>query len=271
MLQESRVAKTRKIRDLASGADFGQWLISNVGREDPVGDLAHDVVHDPDFPRDARHYPEALEYLQSQGYCLGAQNALAEAWNEYLARYPERAVKAAWCERCARAIVELPKGVLVWTESGGFEVLHTCCVQGVPRCSIDLHQLFDGPDLGGLNAFANECGAPSELVARLEARLRLWGFGARRRRQTKVYFIQEPKDGAIKIGYTSGPVERRRAALQTGHPEPLRVLATMDGDRSTEADLHARFGQYRRKGEWFAPHRELIQFIAALVPKVPRP
>ena len=141
----------------------------------------------------------------------------------------------------------------------------------MPERKVSLQQLLlDDPELDGVTAFAEQCDAPPESVAEIEARLRLWGFGDRtNRRQTKIYFIQAGTSGPIKIGYSGGPIERRLAALQTGHPEPLRLLAAVDGDRSTEAELHRRFHPYRRSGEWFDPHPDLIQFIAVLRPKAP--
>jgi uncharacterized protein YozE (UPF0346 family) len=95
MLRENWERRSQKIRALASGADFGQWLSSNTGRGDPVGDLADDVIHDPDFPRSVKHYQEALAYLQRHGACAEALDALADAWNEYADKYPDRLVQAA--------------------------------------------------------------------------------------------------------------------------------------------------------------------------------
>ncbi|WP_437310639.1 GIY-YIG nuclease family protein [Sorangium sp. So ce388] len=60
---------------------------------------------------------------------------------------------------------------------------------------------------------------------------------------------------------TSSPKCPRR------HPETLCVLATMDGDRSTEAELHRRFHSYRLSGEWFKPEPDLMDFIAILQQK----
>lgn len=269
MLDENREKQNRTIRALASGADFGQWLASNAGRDDPVGHLAGDMIGDPDFPRSAKHYQEALEYLERHGACWGALDALAEAWKEYANKYPDRIVQAAWCAQCKREINDLRDGILAWTESEELLVLHDGCLSETPERKLSLQQLLlDDPELDGVTAFAEQCGAPPESVAELEACLRLWGFGNRtNRRQTKIYFIQVGTSGPIKIGYSGGPIERRLAALQTGHHEPLRLLASLDGDRSTEAELHRRFHTHRRSGEWFDPHPDLIQFIAVLQQK----
>ena len=64
-----------------------------------------------------------------------------------------------------------------------------------------------------------------------------------------VYFIQGGK--FVKIGYTEQPVATRLAAIQTGCPYPLRVLATVPGDTYLERDLHRMFSSWRTHGEWF--------------------
>jgi len=271
MLDEDWKRQIRKIRALASGADFGQWLASNAGRDDRVGHLAGEMLRDPDFPRSAKHYQEVLEYLERHGACWGALDALADVWKEYANKYPDRIVQAAWCAQCKREISDLRGDILAWTESEEFLVLHNVCLNETPERQLGLQQLLlDDLELDGVTAFAEQCDAPLESVAELEARLRLWGFGKRtNRRQTKIYFIQSGTSGPIKIGYSGGSIERRLAALQTGHPEPLRLLASMGGDRSTEAELHRRFHTHRRSGEWFDPHPDLIQFIAVLRPEAP--
>ncbi|MGK3989282.1 YozE family protein [Sorangium sp. So ce136] len=269
MLQDDSDAQTRKARSIASGADFGQWLASNAGRDDPVGDLADDMLRDPGFPRSARHYQEVSAYLLRNRAPHGALAALGDAWKEYAERYPARVARATWCARCELEIEDLRAGILAWTGRGGFEVRHAACAGETPEYELDLQQLLvDDPALNRVAAFGERCGAPPWAIAELQERLRLWGFSQRAgRRQPKVYFIQAGPSGPIKIGYSGGPVERRLAALQTGHPETLCVLATMDGDRFTEAELHRRFHGYRLSGEWFKPEPDLMDLIAVLQQK----
>ena len=88
----------------------------------------------------------------------------------------------------------------------------------------------------------------------------------RRKGYHMIYFIQSGNDGPIKIGVTNGDVEKRLRNLQLANPEPLRLLATMDGDSDTECELHKRFDLYRIRGEWFAPSAEVIGFINTLGP-----
>jgi hypothetical protein len=42
------------------------------------------------------------------------------------------------------------------------------------------------------------------------------------------------------------------AALQTGNPNPLRLLGHLCGSRTHEKLLHSRFTQFRIQGEWFS-------------------
>jgi len=58
-------------------------------------------------------------------------------------------------------------------------------------------------------------------------------------------------DVRIKIGWSAGNVEKRKAELQTGCPHPLEVLATFAGSREEEAALQCDFADLRVQGEWF--------------------
>jgi hypothetical protein len=77
-----------------------------------------------------------------------------------------------------------------------------------------------------------------------------------------VYFIGGDV-GAIKIGLTIAPHKRLRS-LQSGSPILLRVLATTQGARETEADYHERFAEHRLHGEWFARVPEILAEIERL-------
>lgn len=69
-----------------------------------------------------------------------------------------------------------------------------------------------------------------------------------------LYAIRAEGTSLVKIGYTTGSVEKRIKAMQTGQPFPLCVIATHpieDDVRRKEAWLHAFLNQERRSGEWF--------------------
>lgn len=75
-----------------------------------------------------------------------------------------------------------------------------------------------------------------------------------------IYFLQL-ETGAIKIGFTDD-IESRLASLARHYGHQPAVLATMDGDRSTERDLHDRFSEHRYgRTEQFKPATEILAFI----------
>lgn len=77
-----------------------------------------------------------------------------------------------------------------------------------------------------------------------------------------IYFVQSGDDGAIKIGTTQ--TSDRVRNLQTGNPEPLKVLRTIrDVPNGLELILHRVFADLRVRGEWFKPDERLLSFVAA--------
>jgi hypothetical protein len=65
-----------------------------------------------------------------------------------------------------------------------------------------------------------------------------------------VYFVEAPRSGAVKVGFTRD-LSKRLPALQTGSPEKLQVLAWYPTRREAETALHAALAGYRLHGEWF--------------------
>lgn len=82
-----------------------------------------------------------------------------------------------------------------------------------------------------------------------------------------IYFIQDTKSRAIKIGTSRNPAARLKE-LQTAHAHALVLLAVMDGGVTEERKLHQRF--VRLHGEWFEPTPELITFVRECAMPVPR-
>ncbi len=74
-----------------------------------------------------------------------------------------------------------------------------------------------------------------------------------------VYFLQAGP--FIKIGKTIGCATNRVAQLQTGCPFPIKIISTINGDRSVESGLHRRFSKCRAHGEWFHATPELMDYI----------
>ena len=76
-----------------------------------------------------------------------------------------------------------------------------------------------------------------------------------------VYFYLDESTKCVKIGFTSGSVEGRRRALQTGCPGILRLLLSIQGTQEDERAWHHRFADARRQGEWFHPEPDLLLAI----------
>lgn len=83
-------------------------------------------------------------------------------------------------------------------------------------------------------------------------------------KQRFVYFIQAGT-GAVKIGVAADPF-KRLSELQTGNHEPLRIIATVEGDVEHESSFHARFASHRLRGEWFAAEPVLAALNRVHVP-----
>lgn len=69
-----------------------------------------------------------------------------------------------------------------------------------------------------------------------------------------LYAIKAEGTPYVKVGSTTGPVEKRLKVLQTGQPFPLTMLATVRLDlpvRVIEGHVHALLASHRQHGEWF--------------------
>ncbi len=76
-----------------------------------------------------------------------------------------------------------------------------------------------------------------------------------------IYFVQPVDGGPIKIG-TSINVDARRKQLEAEYGRELAVLATTEGGRKREAEIHAMFAHLRLgRTEQFRPDLELVTFI----------
>jgi hypothetical protein len=88
-------------------------------------------------------------------------------------------------------------------------------------------------------------------------------YNALRGRDDVVYFLFAAVTNRVKIGHSFRP-GARTCALQTGSPEPLRLVGVTTGGRAVERSLHARFASVRTHGEWFAASEELLAYIRSL-------
>lgn len=76
-----------------------------------------------------------------------------------------------------------------------------------------------------------------------------------------VYAI-EGVPGWVKIGKAKNIAKRMRD-LQVGSPVPLRLLAVLSDDASTEGAFHARWRHLRASGEWFKAEPDLKAALVA--------
>lgn len=75
-----------------------------------------------------------------------------------------------------------------------------------------------------------------------------------------VYFIQQGKDGPIKIGVASNPIDRM-VNLQMGSGYELALLGVTEESAGLEKMLHRQFSHLRLHYEWFSPDGELLDYI----------
>jgi len=73
-----------------------------------------------------------------------------------------------------------------------------------------------------------------------------------------IYFLKADK--RVKIGYASDP-SNRISQIQTSSSHVLEVLLIIDGNRDEERELHARFRNLRRSGEWFQFEEPIRSYI----------
>ncbi len=97
-------------------------------------------------------------------------------------------------------------------------------------------------------------------------------------RWTYLYAIRRRGTGEIKIGVSIEPWGRIRG-LQTAHgeplelalalPVPLRASGTRNFVTSHESDIHERFQQWHKRGEWFAESPEMSSWIEECGNQIP--
>jgi hypothetical protein len=77
-----------------------------------------------------------------------------------------------------------------------------------------------------------------------------------------VYFMQvgSPASCLVKIGFAED-VPARAATIRSTLHEPVAILGVMPGARPEEAELHRLFAHIRRKGEYFFPEPDLLDYI----------
>ena len=266
--QKVQNAAISKSKSTAAGATFYQWLLSQIECPDNVGDLARDAAGDTNFPQKSNSYEEIKNYLHEIGACNAAIESFNEGWLEYINQYPERIKPYAVCCEC-QSVLNIDKALLAYNDDSlELYILDDKCLKKYTELeklhSYPLHSVSGNM----LEKLQTDKGISKYIIDDLKEQLALWNITILEEKQKEdegyVYFIMSDKTQAIKIGFTGGNVKNRLSALQTAHPYKLKVLATLNGNRSYEKELHQRFAQFRLEGEWFEPHPDLLAFISVI-------
>jgi len=132
------------------------------------------------------------------------------------------------------------------------DVIEQYC--GVPAVSLD------HPDVEA-ESIARAKAARAEQIERQRLAQSDAGQAELRRREVKrnvCYFIHAPSVSLVKIGSADNPY-KRFCGLRTMSPVPLTVLCLMPGYAATEREMHSRFQNDRRHGEWFAASPQILR------------
>lgn len=77
-----------------------------------------------------------------------------------------------------------------------------------------------------------------------------------------IYFIQDTGTGYYKIGYTSlSSPKERLDSCQTGNPNKLVLIGTIDGTLEYEKELHNKYRENNIRNEWFCLTEETVKNI----------
>ena len=79
-----------------------------------------------------------------------------------------------------------------------------------------------------------------------------------------IYFLLNPENLTIKIGYTEQNIDSRLSNLQIGSCNKLMLVAFVAGDRKVEKMLHGKFKHLHVNGEWFSLKSELRDFVTMI-------
>ena len=94
-----------------------------------------------------------------------------------------------------------------------------------------------------------------------EQRLERWELSLSQEfaKRSVIYYLRRSSDGLIKIG-TTGNLSSRLSSLRGEHGE-IRLLLTHNGSYARETELHSQFQDLWVEGEWFSPHKPLLEWI----------
>lgn len=125
---------------------------------------------------------------------------------------------------------------------------------GVTISAAEFRELADAGGMAWIDAL--------EQRAKIDALSELPDLSPYLSGRVTIYFIRSAS-GLIKIGRTNNLV-RRLVQLQSGSPEPLECVATLQAHPQAETALHYHFRPERMTGEWFYASVRLSRFIDSL-------
>ena len=76
-----------------------------------------------------------------------------------------------------------------------------------------------------------------------------------------IYFLKA--NDRIKIGYANDP-STRIPSIQTSAPFELEVILIIDGTYHKERELHEKFREFRKSGEWFDFSEPIKEFVSSM-------
>ncbi len=75
-----------------------------------------------------------------------------------------------------------------------------------------------------------------------------------------IYILVDESNKVCKIGYSVNPF-KRFSELKVGNPNNLVIAGIIPGTEKQEGELHKRFAEFYRRGEWFFYSDEIKQFF----------
>lgn len=256
---------------------YSKWLMQQLKREDPVGDLARDAYRDRDWPHgNNQDLATYLNYLSSLSVGVHCLTAMRQSWYEWKARnltHTEQVFYALFWQKSIKnqttheapieiAIVWQPEDIARVTGIGSFYLEDAKPILLKERLLSELPShvfvggfvdyghgtswnrpflLFTPDDYEYWKAtFRTPFTSPS---ARQNSRQSESGF---------VYILHAEGSDLYKIGRAKN-VKTRMKQLSTGTPYPLKLIKAIPSDdyEKLETDLHCLFDSRRIHNEWY--------------------
>jgi hypothetical protein len=137
------------------------------------------------------------------------------------------------------------------------------------RRDVLLSTLYEIGDLDTLRLLRDREMTIQQLVALHRDKGLRGGLGALqdstgdRKKKRFVYAVRHVRTKRIKIGSSLMPITRL-SQLQVANSEELELLGVCPGGLQAEEALHRRFARHRVRGEWYKPHKEVLNWVLGM-------